>query len=662
MPAFSEGGKIPYVHTPQPGASTGALTERYMHHRHGNDLAFDIRAQGSAVGDGSTDDTDAILEVLDDAPEGATILIPPNRTFIVSPTSEDVIFPLTKKLHWVGGGNSKIKVASGSGNFSNIIAGDTPERDLSGCRFMGVTFDLNLAGNAVTAESQLQGTVGEYTRRRNPIHIETGEDIQVLYCTFIDAPRQGVWLANASDLDAIVDPVVAYNRFVTTVEATGDWDNTAVFVIGDNAQIVGNRIRGLPSNYYISRTSIQLSGGGVVSGNIIDRYYRGPVVGNPNYDGPARDITVTGNVVRNCNYGLVIHSTPGATYTEGPGIENLQIVGNVFRTNKTDYERDSTDGSSPCGIFLHSSGDRLPIRNVNIAHNEIDNVSTYTTDGFSGINLVDGGSVPGSHSNITVENNTIANAGRNGIHVNLTSANVVAIRDNTVRNPGHRSDTSGNQTAGVRIGGAVDVLTVAGNDCVDTRGTHEMEMGVYVDSAATITYGRITPGQAVCTDGVRIPYSSINAAGVEIPRAFTFSALSVTDSTTLVDALRCHLLPDTDYTIDATLSCDGPAAGDLKLGFTTPSGVSGFWSVFGPNAGSSSSSNTSVTMASTTWTGTATIGMIAAGTQVGVRITGQIRTNAGGDLVLQFAQNTADASPTRIVNGELRAIPQETWA
>lgn len=130
------------------------------------------------------------------------------------------------------------------------------------------------------------------------------------------------------------------------------------------------------------------------------------------------------------------------------------------------------------------------------------------------------------------------------------------------------------------------------------------------------------------------------------------SSQSVTSSTTLVDitALTFTDLPLGAYLLEGVLHYTGAEAGDLKLGFTQPSGTATFLlNTWGPAVGGVAA-GTNISGQNIYSTTALSYGCLANGAAVWLQ--GQFQVTAVSTVVkFQFAQNTANATPTALIQG-----------
>lgn len=110
------------------------------------------------------------------------------------------------------------------------------------------------------------------------------------------------------------------------------------------------------------------------------------------------------------------------------------------------------------------------------------------------------------------------------------------------------------------------------------------------------------------------------------------------------------------YMWEAGVFYDSSATADIKFAFTTPTFSAMRWSINGL-ATSATTNEGDVKIATVNVSGTSTqVGGIGVGTIVFAKMEGYIVTTAAGNIQLQFAQQTLDATQTTIRNGSYLRI------
>lgn len=162
----------------------------------------------------------------------------------------------------------------------------------------------------------------------------------------------------------------------------------------------------------------------------------------------------------------------------------------------------------------------------------------------------------------------------------------------------------------------------------------------------------------------RYPGQKVRASDTEVLWARKTTDESLTSSTTLQndDTLVVPVEAYAVYEFTALVAYTGNTTGDIKIGFTFPSG-SCYWAGKGPSEADSGYGAVGASRHSASFgdlTGTATP-YAASTTPLAVLITGVLATDiASGNLQLQWAQNTSNATATVVKAGSfLRAQRRE---
>lgn len=151
----------------------------------------------------------------------------------------------------------------------------------------------------------------------------------------------------------------------------------------------------------------------------------------------------------------------------------------------------------------------------------------------------------------------------------------------------------------------------------------------------------------------------LDAAGVGVPPSALTEGLfvrktadeSVTSSTTLQndDHLVLALVAGTTYLLTGMLIYDASTAGDFKLAFTVPAGVTINWTAAGFRVADTTASGGGSPTVQTGSGTTKNVGGIGAGSKGAAVLNGLIRVGTtAGNLQLQWAQDVSDATATTV--------------
>lgn len=129
---------------------------------------------------------------------------------------------------------------------------------------------------------------------------------------------------------------------------------------------------------------------------------------------------------------------------------------------------------------------------------------------------------------------------------------------------------------------------------------------------------------------------------------------SLTNSTTLtnVSELTFSMAASAKYELLVMIYATGSTTGDLQTNWSVPSGASGLKACWGPTAGSTDRTNTSMRSGAHGLTTAVAYGTSSTSAGIACMERALVTTNASGTWQLQFAQNTLDASnATRLFAG-----------
>ena len=332
----------------------------------------------AAVGDGSNDDTSAIVAAFSAvcAAGGGAIYIPPG-TYIINPAAGSI--PLCSDLAVQGPGT--LKVMPDAGNYQAIFASSPPEAAVNNLTFTGIGVDQNAHGNrAATID------VGD---------VRTHQRIwQVFAGTNLHFENMRLYVSGVNPIDvngpAVSGVYIKGNHIVFQKrEGQPQFDNSSIYINGDNFHVTDNTFVSTAADE--ARTAIEVhSGSGAVTGNTIDHFSIGINLVD------LKASSVTGNHIRNAGYGITLWSTTGmdavvisgntvaiAQVTRGTSsswgiatayeaqingdFSDLQITGNIVRFEQESASR-AISGSANYGIGLQALGN---ISNALIIGNEI---------------------------------------------------------------------------------------------------------------------------------------------------------------------------------------------------------------------------------------------------------------------------------------------------
>lgn len=389
---------------------------------------YNVKDYG-ALGDGRTDDTSAIERAINSM-TGSTLYFPAGTYIVKAPApGTERILSLSKgvKVCGDGVGVSTIKVANACPTYQWLLGPATAGTDLTGLEICDLTFDHNIANNAITNNAEIMAwpefTCGAYLGSNVNIH-----DIEVI---------------NASSVNNIVANGVG-NASITI-------DNIHCSVMGDDPNHVDHDASFIyidASNYSISNCNLScatpaLPGGGsaiechgttyTVTNNTVTNW-GGGVLATGVALTATENVTVSGNVISGCDIGVYIWSCQYLTHTTGYGINGMNIHDNTIDINVVGGVGDTRTRG---GVYIYPVSD-LDINNLHIYDNVITGTLETVAGGQSDISIGIGwydayGLYTLSNSSIT--GNNISDFPNSGIRLSC-NLDAVSVTGNTLTDTG----------------------------------------------------------------------------------------------------------------------------------------------------------------------------------------------------------------------------------
>lgn len=395
-----------------------------------------IRQRG-ATGDGSTDDTSALVEVFSDVCDsgGGTIYVP-SGIFIVDPATSPI--PICSNLVVMGPGTLKVK--PNAGNYRYIFAPTPMMAPVNDLTFRGITVDQNTSANT-TATIR----VGQDNTLQHVWQIFGGtnlhfEDMHLYVCGVnpidVNGPTiSGVYIAR--------NHVVFRKR-----PGQPEFDNSSIYIHGTDFHVADNTFTSTLADAAVTAIEIH-EGSGSVSGNTISFYSFGMNLVD------LHGATVTGNSVRNAAYGISLWS-----------LTNMDSV--IVQGNTISIDQVTRGTPSAYGIATsYNAGINGDFSNLQIAANVISfeqesSARTIANDVNYGIGLQTLGNI----ANAVLLGNEIVRAPVRGVVVGVVDAKYttsrVSVRDNRIIDAGSNlSPGTAHYSAGIVVQGnlfSIDVL------------------------------------------------------------------------------------------------------------------------------------------------------------------------------------------------------------
>lgn len=473
---------------------------------------YNVLAFG-AVGNGSTNDTAAIITAIDAAciSPSPYILFPAGYTFGIAPTVKaNSILPYCSNLKIDIEGTLQIMASSGS--YCSIWgAYCTSPSPVSHVRlFGGGTIDQNTTNNPLVSSGDLNsyprivfydGGAGGTDNVVSGIH---STNVACVWEYLLGATNPKIINTTSDNIGG----TVAHDSSLLYIE-----NNANGFVIS------GNTATTTSPNTDMAVTMIETHAEGTITGNFSLNLSNGEnIVGDSATI--TNGVTSTGNVHIGVNNGISLYSqnTNGSPRV---GLQFVTVTDNVIINNWLSYAP-TLPGN---GISI-AAANNLPIAGIKINNNLIAfDLSTSTSDPYNvaagfGVGYYDGTlSGIGCLLECDFSSNTIINAPTAGGYYLAEGANV-SFDNETILNPGSGLNPSltGAYRAGIFAGGEVapivGTVSIKGGTISDTLGTCRFAYGI--DIAGVNTTGIIIDGvtisatDATCTSLQTAIYPNTN--------------------------------------------------------------------------------------------------------------------------------------------------------
>ena len=400
--------------------------------------SVNIRERG-AIGDGSTDDTSAVVKAFSDVCDagGGTIYVP-RGVFIVDPASSSI--RICSNLIVEGPGTLKVK--PDAGDYRYIFAPDPMIAPVNNVTFREITVDQNTYANT-TATIR----IGEDNTLQHVWQIFGGVN---LHFEDMQLEVSGV---NPIDVNgATISGVYIVRNHVVFQKRSGqpDFDNSSIYIHGTDFHVEDNTFTSTLMDAAVTAIEVH-EGSGAVSGNTINGYAFGMNLVD------LHGATVIGNSVRNAAYGISLWSLTD--------MESVLVRGNTISVDQV-----TRGASSAYGIATsYNIGINGNFSNLQIAGNVISFEKESTSRAIAGnANYGIGLQAFGNIANAVLLGNEIIRAPVRGVVVGVADAKYttsgVSVRDNRIVDAGSRlSRVSADYSAGIALQGNLSSVDVVRN-------------------------------------------------------------------------------------------------------------------------------------------------------------------------------------------------------
>jgi hypothetical protein len=434
-----------------------------------------------AIGNNIADDTKAIQKAIDAVSQagGGVVFFPRGiyKVTINPATSQAIAIRAKVMLKGTDRQDSIIKLADRQGNYNSVLAGETPQSDLSDFSMYDLTIDSNGTNNPVASDADFN-----QDRLRYAVRIFVGAKISIVRCKFIDQSNVNVITVNG---ESVADVSINNNIFEQIGGGINDYDHSTIYGHGKRMQISNNTFSSRNgAGTTGARAAIETHGDEyIVKENVISGFTYGMNI--TGYAKSSKNQSITDNVIKDALIGILIWSYSYEGDTTNPALENCTIANNKISLNVNDWRRLWDDAPST-GIQLEANSD-APLKNLNIFNNQISftnfSGAGRPSDGLAtGINLWRNAAPTLLSENINIARNKIENSLAAGIYISMPIKQG-DISQNTILNPGQGSgDFHDAYKSGIIASGVFEDVQVNENYLIDNQKNNTIKMGILLEA------------------------------------------------------------------------------------------------------------------------------------------------------------------------------------
>ena len=419
-----------------------AVTTQHLQFREAASVPIEdsvnIRQRG-AIGDGSTDDTSAVVQAFSDVCDsgGGTIYVP-HGVFIVDPASSSI--RICSNLIVEGPGTLRVK--PDAGDYRCIFAPDPMIAPVNDVTFRGITVDQNTSANTTAT-------------------IRVGEDNtlqhvwQIFGGTNLHFENMHLYVSGVNPIDVngpTISGVYIVRNYVVFRKRLGqpEFDNSSIYIHGTDFHVADNTFTSTLTDAAVTAIEIH-EGAGSVRGNTINGYSFGINLVD------LHGATVTGNSVRNAAYGITLWSLNN--------MESVSVQGNIISVNQVTRGTPSAYGiATSYNLGINGNFSNLQIAGNVISFEQESSSRTIANNVNYGIGLQSFGNI----ANAVLFGNEIVRAPVRGVVVGVADARYtmsrVSVRDNRIIEAGSNlSRGTADYSAGIALQGNLSSIDVIRN-------------------------------------------------------------------------------------------------------------------------------------------------------------------------------------------------------
>jgi len=380
--------------------------------------------QYGAKADGGTDDTVAIQAALTAASTSGTPIQFSDNTYIIGPVGTNpkrcLALAAGIKISGAGIGKTIIKVKNSAGSYCWLMNGAAGV-DLTGLEVNGITFDHNIANNALPSG-------GAYSMANDAnitIAAYAGTDISIHDCEIKNASSVNNIVVNGTTCKRVKIYNIVGNTLGDDPNSISH-DASIIYTHATDVSVYGCLLESSGTNDPGAITGIETHGSNTaIFGNTIKNFKIGMNI-TGSFESDTTNVSVYGNNISGALFGIALWSITGTGHASGYGLDGVGIFGNtIILAGNPTWGAAQAEG----GIIIHGDVSvELDARGINICGNVIshplEGAEIANSNSSCGIGWISSMTPLSYLKDTVIANNTIINFPMAAIRLSCKISNV----------------------------------------------------------------------------------------------------------------------------------------------------------------------------------------------------------------------------------------------